>query len=265
MTLSVSEPRAGSGLAAGLQGTVVVAHRDLLRQLRNPGILIAQAVQLVFFVLVYAVGFNSMVGSVGGTSFSAFVYPGIVSIQVVMIGMTSGLSYAMDRQFGVLREMQVAPVPRVCLPAGKIAATCLELTVQAMLMLLAAPLLGLRLTPGSYFAGVAVFAVTAALFGLIGLLLAASVKHVETLQGVVQLAMYPLLFLSGSVFRPDSVPRWLSMLMQVNPMTYAVDLARHELLRTGPSAGFLPLGRDAAVMGGLVLVFGLALRLKVGK
>lgn len=252
-------------LRAAVRGTLVVAHRDLLRQVRQPGTIIAQAVQILFFVLVYAVGFTSMIGSVDGVSFSAYVYPGIITIQVVMLGMSTGLTYAMDREFGVLREMQVAPVPRLCLPAGKVAASCVLLTAQSMLMLLPAPLLGLPLTPSRYLAGTAVYLVTAAAFSLIGLLLAVVVRRIETLQATVQVAMYPLLFLSGSVFRPDSVPSWLSGFMQLNPMTYAVDLARHALLRTGGGSGYLPVWLDVLVLGGIVVVAGTALRLRVGR
>lgn len=265
MALSAA-PDAGPGIAgAALRGTLVVAHRDLLRQTRHLGTLVAQAAQILFFVLVYAVGFSSMVGSVAGVSFSAYVYPGIITIQVVTLGMNTGLTYAMDREFGVLREMLVAPVPRMCLPAGKIVASCVLLTVQSMLMLLPAPVLGLSLTPGRYLAGGAVFLVTAAAFSLIGLLLAVLVRRIETLQAAVQLAMYPLLFLSGSVFRPDAVPHWLSGAMQLNPMTYAVDLARHVLLRSGTAAGFLPMGRDVLVLTGMVLACGFALRLRIGR
>lgn len=254
---------AGSTLRAAVRGTLVVAHRDLLRQVRNPGTVVAQAVQIVFFVLVYAVGFRSMIGSVDGVSFAAYVYPGIIAIQVVMLGVSTGLTYAMDREFGVLREMLVAPVPRMCLPVGKILASCVSLTAQAMLMLLPAPLLGLPLTFASYAAGTAVYLAMAAAFSLIGLLLAVCVSRIETLQATVQLAMYPLLFLSGSVFRPDVVPAWLGAFMQLNPMTYAVDLARHVLLPA--SGGHLPVWLDVLVLAGLVAVLSAGLRLRVGR
>ncbi|WP_084369832.1 ABC transporter permease [Microbispora sp. ATCC PTA-5024] len=254
-----------AALRSGVRGTLVVAHRDVLRQVRHPGVVVAQAAQIVFFVLVYAVGFRSMIGSVGGVSFGAYVYPGIIAIQVVMLGVGTGLTYAMDREFGVLREMQVAPVPRMCLPLGKILASCVLLTAQAMLMLLPAPLLGLPLTPARYAAGAAVYLATAAAFSLIGLLLAVSVRRIETLQATVQLAMYPLLFLSGSVFKPDAVPGWLAALMRLNPMTYAVDLARHVLLPSAPGVSYLPVWRDLLVIAALVAAASAALRLRVGR
>ncbi|MFI5608603.1 ABC transporter permease [Amycolatopsis sp. NPDC051903] len=240
----------------------VVAGRDLYRQARHPGTLVAQAVQVVFFLLVYAVGFDGMIGSVGGVPFSAYVFPGIIAIQVVTLGVTSGLSYAFDREYGALREMLVAPVPRLCLPLGKVFATAVTAGGQSAVMLVFAPLLGLRLTPVSYPAGVVVFTLVGAIFGLFGAYLATVITRVQTLQSAVQLAMYPLLFLSGSVFRPDGGPAWLSAALKINPMTYAVDGVRHLLV---PGGGALPWWLDLAVTGGLAVVFAVLLRLRVGR
>lgn len=240
----------------------VVAGRDLYRQARHPGTLVAQAVQVVFFLLVYAVGFDGMIGSVDGVPFSAYVFPGIIAIQVVTLGVSSGLSYAFDREYGALREMLVAPVPRLCLPLGKVLATAVTAGAQSAVMLVFAPLLGLRLTVLSYPVGVAAFTLVGAIFGLFGAFLATAITRVQTLQSAVQLAMYPLLFLSGSVFRPDGGPAWLSVALKVNPMTYAVDGVRHLLV---PAGGALPWWLDLAVTGGLAVVFSVVLRLRVGR
>lgn len=240
----------------------VVAGRDLYRQFRHPGALAAQAVQVVFFLLVYAVGFDGMIAAVGDVPFSAYVFPGIIAIQVVTLGVSSGLSYAFDREYGALREMLVAPVPRLCLPLGKVLATAVSAGAQSAVMLAFAPVVNLRLSPLSYVAGVVAFTVIGAVFGLFGAFLATVITRVQTLQSAVQLAMYPLLFLSGSVFRPDSGPAWLSAALKVNPMTYAVDGVRQLLVSSG---GALPWWLDLAVVGGLTVVFGAVLRLRVGR
>jgi ABC-2 type transport system permease protein len=74
--------------------------------------------------------------------------------------------------------------------------------------------------------------------------------------------MFPMLFLSGSVFSPEDAPGWLSAAMHANPMTYAVDLARQSLLGT---PGLLPWWADLAALGGvLTLALGL-LRLRSGR
>ncbi|MCZ1011822.1 ABC transporter permease [Streptomyces lydicus] len=250
------------GLRVALRAIGVIAHRDLLRQVKRPGVLASQAVQILFFVLVYAVGFDGMIGSVGSVSFSAYVFPGIIAIQVVSIGIASGQSYAWDREYGVLRELLVAPVPRVCLPLGKVVAGAGMVTVQSVLMLAFSPLMGVALTAGRFATAVGCYALAATVFSVIGLCLATVIKRVQTLQATVQLAMFPMLFLSGSVFSAKDVPDWLALVMYLNPMTYAVDLARQTLLGGG---GLLPWWADLCALGGILTAVLALLRVRSGR
>ncbi|MGW4561580.1 ABC transporter permease [Streptomyces sp. NPDC004561] len=254
---------AGDGrLRVALRAIGVIAHRDLLRQTKRPGVLFSQAVQILFFVLVYAVGFDGMIDSVGSVSFSAYVYPGIIAIQVVSIGVASGQTYAWDREYGVLRELLVAPVPRICLPLGKVAAGAGMVTVQSVVMLAFSPLVGVELTPGRFLASVGCYGLAAVVFSVIGLCLATVIKRVQTLQATVQLAMFPMLFLSGSVFSAQDAPDWLGWIMHLNPMTYAVDLARQVLLGGG---GLLPWWTDLGAMSAILLLVLAVLRLRSGR
>lgn len=228
-------PRRGGDLAGAV---AVVAARDMLRQVGRPGNLLAQAMQIVFFLLVYAVGFNGMVGSVAGLDFRAYVFPGIVAIHVVSLGMNSGMTFAWDRMFGPMREMLIAPVPRWSILAGKMAGTAGVAACHAAVLVALAPLVGVAVTPVSAAAAVAVCAAGATTFCACGLLLASVTRRIETLQNVVQLALYPMLFLSGSVFRPDQLPHWMGLVVRGNPMTYVVDLLRHAFL--APAAAPFP-------------------------
>lgn len=249
-------------LRVALRAIGVIAHRDLLRQAKRPGVLISQGAQIFFFVLVYAVGFDGMIGSVGDAPFSAYVFPGIIAIQVVSIGVASGQTYAWDREYGVLRELLVAPVPPVCLPLGKVVAGAGTVTAQSTVMLAFAPLMGVDLTAGRFAAALGCYALAATVFSVIGLCLATVITRVQTLQATVQLAMFPMLFLSGSVFSPEDVPVWLGWIMHINPMTYAVDLARQTLLGGG---GLLPRWVDLTALAAILAAAMTVLRLRSGR
>ncbi|MET9026150.1 ABC transporter permease [Nocardia sp. NPDC004168] len=249
-------------MVGSIRAVAVIAYRDLQRQIRRPGLLISNAAQLLFFIVIYAVGFDAMVGNVGTVSFSAYILPGIIAIQVATIGIATGLSYAWDREFGVLREMTVAPVPRMCLPMGKVAGTGVVVGAQSSLLLLCAPVFGLSPTAAQIAAAAAIYLFGSAVFSLLGLFLATALRQIQTLQAGVQITMLPMLFLSGSVFQPAGVPSWLSVLIRLNPLTYLVDMGR-QVLVGGP--GFASMGVDALVLVCLALFFTAAIRIRIGR
>jgi ABC-2 type transport system permease protein len=229
---------------------------------------VSQLLQLVFFLLVYAIGFNRMVGSVDGVPFSGYVFPGILAIQTASGCISSGMSFAWDREFGFLREMLVAPVPRWSLALGKAAGSIVPCVVQGAVTMLLAPVAGVHIGLRGAVLGLAAVAVTAGTFCGVGLLAALLFRRVETLQQVVQLVMFPLLFLSGSVFRPDQVPTWLSTAIWFNPLSYAVDLLRQALI-TAPGGGHLPhlvpAGVDLAALAALTAVLAIGVRRRLGR
>jgi ABC-2 type transport system permease protein len=248
------------------RAVTVIAHRELLKQFSQRSALVTQAIQMVFFLLLYVVGFGGMIGSVGDVPFGSYVFPGIVAIHLVTTGMSAGITFAWDREYGFMREMLVAPIPRLTVPVGKTAGITVQAVVQSVVLLLLAPFVGLELTRWSFLLALGVCALTAIVFCSIGLLLATVISRIAVLQGVIQLAMFPLLFLSGSVFRPDQVPHWLAAGMRANPMTYAVDLLRQALLpATASFPRLLTAWGDLGVLAAILVVAVAGTRLRMGR
>lgn len=242
-----------------------IAAREIFRQLAQPAALVTQAIQLGFFFLVYAIGVGSMVGQTGDVAFAAYVFPGIVMIHLATAASSMGLSFAWDKEFGFIRELLVAPAPRWTLPVGKATGAGSFVAAQSGILLLFTPLAGVPLTASRWLQSLGVCVLAAAAFSLIGLLVAVTVQRAETAQGFVQIAMFPMLFLSGAVFRADTAPGWLGVIIQLNPLTYCVDLLRHTLLtQTGsvPAAANPAVETVCLVAGIVVAVLGIARRLR---
>jgi ABC-2 type transport system permease protein len=68
--------------------------------------------------------------------------------------------------------------------------------------------------------------VGAAAFSVIGLLVAAPLRSVENFAGVINVLLFPLLFLSGALYPTTGLSAPLRLLARANPVTYAVDLLR---------------------------------------
>ena len=62
-----------------------------------------------------------------------------------------------------------------------------------------------------------------------GLAVAAPLESVENFAGVINVVLFPLLFLSGALYPTAGLPAPLRVAARVNPVSYAVDLMRAAL------------------------------------
>jgi ABC-2 type transport system permease protein len=216
-----------------LRAVKVVLHRELLRFLNDRTRMLSMLLQPVLWLFVMGTGLGSLVqGSIPGVDFRTFMYPGMISMTVIMTGMFSAGSIVWDREFGFLREMLVAPVSRAAIVVGKCLGGAIVATGQGVIILAMAGLVGVPYSPvlmltllGEMF--LAAFTITA-----FGVMLAARMKNMQTFFGLMQMAIMPMMFLSGAMFPLANLPSWLHVLTVVNPMTYAVDPMRQAVFAT---------------------------------
>jgi len=66
-------------------------------------------------------------------------------------------------------------------------------------------------------------------FSVAGLLVAAPLTSVESFAGIVNIVLFPMLFLSGALYPTERMPSALRAAARLNPVSYAVDLMRAAL------------------------------------
>jgi ABC-type polysaccharide/polyol phosphate export permease len=129
--------------------------------------------------------------------------------------------------------------------------------VQGGIVLACAPFL-VPVTPARLGAGLGALVLAAASSALLGLLVASRLRSVENFAGVINVVLFPLLFVSGALYPTTGMPPALRLLAGVNPVTYQVDLMRHAF---GQAAEFA-VGRDVLLLLGTIAVaFGLTVLL----
>jgi daunorubicin resistance ABC transporter membrane protein len=257
-----------------LRAVRIVLHRELIRFGRDRIRMGANLVQPVLWLLVMGTGLSTLMTSGGGPAgtvdLKTFIFPGVCAMSVMFTAMFSAGSIVWDREFGFLREMLVAPVGRGAIVAGKCLSGAVVATAQGTVVLALAGLAGVPYDPlllvhmlGLMFLGA--FALTG-----FGVMLAARMPSMQAFFGVMQMALMPMMFLSGALYPLGGLPAWLSVLTRLNPLTYAVDPMRQavfahldvspELERTfNPGVTWngwqVPVGLEI----GIVLLMGLAL------
>ncbi len=196
--------------------------RELIRFERTRTRILSGFIQPVLFLFVLGYGMNGLVGATAGFDFKKFMFPGIVAMSVSMTAIFSAVSIVWDREFGFLREMLVAPTSRASLALGKTAGGATVAAAQGTIMLVLAPLIGLRLTPLLVLEIIGLELLMAVALTSFGVFVASRIEKMESFQVVMQLLLFPMIFLSGALFPLNGLPGWLQALTRLNPLTYAV-------------------------------------------
>jgi len=203
-------------------------------------------------------------GSLGaGVDFTQFIFPGIIGMSVLMSSFMAGVSVVWDREFGFLKEVLVAPISRVSVAVGKtLGATTIAL-LQGSIILLFAPLIGVSLSIWTVLALLPLMFLLAASMSSLGILLATRIRSMEAFQAVMQMLMFPMVFLSGVFFPVQGLPAWMNVLVKLNPATYGIAPIRQVILGAPPDSPFgisvlghtMSLWENVAVLA----VFGVAM------
>jgi ABC-2 type transport system permease protein len=205
-----------------LRTTGMVWLRELIRFERTRTRILSGLIQPILFLIVLGYGMSGLVGTTAGFDFKKFMFPGIMAMSVVTTAIFSGMSIVWDREFGFLREMLVAPTSRASLALGKTAGGASVAAVQGTIMLVLAPLIGVHLTALLVLEIIGLELLMAVALTAFGVFVASHIERMEGFQVVMQMLLFPMIFLSGALFPLNSLPGWLTVLTRINPLTYAV-------------------------------------------
>lgn len=245
-----------------LRAVYTIWYRDVLRFWREKIRLVSAFGMPLLFLVVFGSGLSGSMGMLApGVDFTKFMFPGIVSMIVIMQSFMSGMSVVWDREFGFLKEVLVAPVSRTAVAVGKTIGGATIGAAQGVLILVFAPLLGVRLSPVLILELVPLLFIMGCAVSGLGILIASRMRSMEAFMMVMNILVFPIIFLSGVFFPLGNLPTWMAVLVKVNPVTYAVASIR-ELMLPGIHSGSFSANLFGHVMStgeDIVLVAGFAL------
>ncbi len=249
----------------------IVWRRDLMHFVKAPTRIVTWLIQPLLFLFVLGPGLQTLsAASTGGVDLTTFIFPGILSIALVFSAMFSAVSLVMDREFGFLREVMVAPVRRSSIVVGKCLGGATIAATQGVIVLALAGLVHVPYDPVLLLGIFGLQLLIAFTISAFGVMVAASIKQIQTFTGVMQMMVMPMIFLSGALYPVSGLPTWLGVLNRLNPLTYAVDpmrrlvfnhLAISEVTRRtlAPGVSWWGWRVPSLLEGGIVLVLGLAM------
>jgi ABC-2 type transport system permease protein len=238
-------------LRTDLAAILALTKRDLVRFARDRSQIAGALGRPAIWMILFGNGLHhSMEGTIGpGINYRQFVYSGAIAMTILFGGMFQGVTIVWDREFGMLREVLVAPISRTAIALGKTFGGAAVTLVQGLAAAAFAPLVGVNL---GAFEGVKLLLAMAVLSLGVTALGVAVGSRMRTFEGfgvISNFVILPLYFLSGGVFPREGLPSWMRTLVLVNPITYGVDLMRAAIGQPHP----FPVVLDAALLAGFAL------------
>ncbi len=222
-----------------LRGVYTIWYRDILRFWHDKMRMISSITFPLLFLFVFGSGLSARMGFLSpGVDFTQFMFPGIIGMTVLMSSFMAGISVVWDREFGFLKEVLVAPISRASVAVGKTLGAATVALFQGILILLFAPLIGVSLSAWTVLALLPLMLLLSVSMGSLGILLATRIRSMEAFQAVMQMLMFPMVFLSGVFFPLQGLPAWMSILVKLNPATYGIAPIRQVMLGAPPDSPF---------------------------
>lgn len=221
--------------AAVVRAVAALTRREIVRFARDRTRVVGAFLQPLLFWAFFGGGLGASFRPPGdGPGYAAWLFPGTIVLILLFTAIFATISVIEDRREGFLQGALVAPVPRATIVLGKIAGGTALAVLQAGLVLLAAPLVGVR--PGAADAAGALGLLVLVGFALTSMSLAIAwrMRSTQGFHAIMTVFLMPLWLLSGAFFPAAGSPGWLRVLMALDPLTYGVAALRHLL---GPAAG----------------------------
>jgi ABC-2 type transport system permease protein len=232
----------------------VIAYRELVRFVQDRPRMISSFSMPIIFLLIFGAGFGRLIGQMmPGVDYIQFMYPGILAMTVLMTSVMSGVSIVWDREFGFLKEVLVSPLSRSGVLVGKAVGAATIAIIQGAIMLVLAPIVNVPINPGTVLALLPLLLILSLSLSGLGLLIGARMRSQQGFQIVMQLVIFPMMFLSGIFFPVSGVATWLGVLSKLNPVTYGIDAIRQVFLGT-EVAGVTVFGHTMGIVDSAIVV-----------
>ena len=225
--------------------------RQMKRYLRTRTRIFGTIGQPILFLLALGYGLGAVFERAGQGDYLQFLVPGIILQTLLFSGVFWGIQILFDKRFGFLKEMLVAPVPRVKILLGNALGGTTISIIQAVMVFIVAFAFGFRsqswaLLPLAFLI-IVVLSLTLTSFGA-GL--ASMVEDFQGFQAINNFLIFPLFFLSSALYPLSGVPKVLEVLTSINPLSYGVDALRYTTIHQT----HFGLGKDLIVIAVALVV-----------
>jgi ABC-2 type transport system permease protein len=217
-----------------MTAVAALARRALRNALRRPQFL---APLVVFPTLMLAVN----VGGLSRTTqlpgfphvhgFLDFQLAAAITQSLLLGGVSAGIVVALEIEGGFFDRLLAAPIPRVAIVLGRVAAATVIAAGQVLYFLVLGLIFGAHIAGGvgGFVLVLVIGAIAGTGFGAIGVMIALRARSASTVQGIFPL-VFVVLFISSAFFPRGLLEEPTKAIAVYNPLSYVADGMRNPII-----------------------------------
>ncbi|MGW0431751.1 ABC transporter permease [Micromonospora sp. NPDC003197] len=207
--------------------TWTITRRELAHWANHPLQIAVGWVFPVMVLLMFAYLFGGGMTVPGGGGYREFLIPGMFAMTMVFGIETTFAGIATDASRGITDRFRSMPMAGSAVVAGRTAADMLNSLLGLAVMLLCGLAVGWQWRDGIGRALLALGLVLLLRVALlwIGIYLGLVIRNPEAV-AVLQFLVWPLGFLSNAFVAPETMPGWLALVTEWNPLSATISAAR---------------------------------------
>ncbi|MFC7912130.1 ABC transporter permease [Streptomyces nigra] len=208
-----------------IQDTALIYGRYMRQSLRSRFALLFGVLMPLLYLLFFGPLLTDLPLGGKGSSWQVLV-PGLL-LQLGLFGASfAGFAVIIEQGQGVVDRMRVTPVSRLALLLGRVLREATVFVFQAVLLVLAAFVMGLRAPLPGVLIGFAFVGLLTVSLASLSYALALKVRTPQEFGPAVNALTMPMMLLSGLMLPMTLGPRWLDVLSHFVPFRYLVDAVR---------------------------------------
>ena len=219
--------------------SMVLIGRSWRHIFRNLDQLLSLAIQPIMFLLLFRYVFGGAI-AIEGTSYVNFLVAGIL-IQMSAFGATTtSISVATDVKRGIIDRLKSLPMASSAVLTGHVVADLARNIISSIVLFGAALIIGFR--PVASFGDWLIILFLLILFTLafswISAIMGLIAKSVEAVQWFGFVLVFPLTFASAAFVPTATMPKYLRMFAENQPVTHVIEAMRALMIGT-PTNGHI--------------------------
>jgi ABC-2 type transport system permease protein len=155
-----------------------------------------------------------------------YLISGIIIMTVFQSALNNSMNILEDIANGFMKEILVAPITRWQIAIGHVLSSAIVSVLQGLIIVIIGLFIGLNIDFLHGIMMISLMCLVGLTFSSLGLYLASIAKDSTNFQLIITVVSFPLTFLSGAYIPTMAIPKILTPIVYLNPLTYTTSAFR---------------------------------------